>query len=132
MPKISVLNWSVKRTRSVATVANDEPILEREFTLRAKRNVNLQVRVFRPTRRASGEWSCSAEILRGTKVVSGRRGIFGYDSLQALFLCLGLVDLELTLLEQRYKGVIEKWQCDDLAKLRFEEHEPARKKSKKR
>lgn len=77
----------------------------------------LSVSFYRPTRAPGGEYECTYEIHEGGKLLR-RMAMRGEDGLQALLLALGVVNVELEVLEGRMAGRIAKGDFSDLRRLR--------------
>lgn len=69
-------------------------IASRELTLRnGNGDIKIPVRVYSPTREATGTWACRYEI--GWPDQKSNKEIFGVDSIQAIVLALQTIGAEL-------------------------------------
>lgn len=69
-------------------------IASRELTLRNRGgDINIPVRIYAPTREKTGAWSCRYEVDWPDK--KSVKEIFGFDSIQAIFLALQAIGAEI-------------------------------------
>jgi hypothetical protein len=93
-------------------------ILRRVFDVKRRGGgFTLTLEVFRPRRVRGGDFGCSYAIRTGRKVLAARGPIYGVDSLQAMLLALGLVEIDVARLVDVAKGMIDKWHMNDLRSL---------------